>query len=97
MTPLDVVLIVVRTLPRGLVVLVMVVLPTFALRLTEVPVHHYHRAYGVSQFFNFRRVGRVGLDLLRLWIRLKLLRIGVPARLRSKVASPPSGFTKSVF
>jgi glycosyltransferase involved in cell wall biosynthesis len=33
-------------------------------RLVEVPVHHYHRAYGVSQFFNVRRVGRVGLDLL---------------------------------
>jgi glycosyltransferase involved in cell wall biosynthesis len=47
--------------------------------LTEVPVHHYHRAHGVSQFFNFRRVGRVGLDLLRLWFRLKLLRLGAPA------------------
>jgi len=39
-------------------------------RLTEVPVHHYHRAYGQSQFFNFRRVGRVGVDLLKLWVRL---------------------------
>jgi glycosyltransferase involved in cell wall biosynthesis len=47
--------------------------------LTEVPVHHYHRAHGVSQFFNFRRVGRVGFDLLRLWVRLKLLRNGTPA------------------
>jgi glycosyltransferase involved in cell wall biosynthesis len=50
--------------------------------LTEVPVHHYHRAYGVSQFFNFRRVGRVGLDLLRLWLRLRLLRRGAPRSLR---------------
>jgi glycosyltransferase involved in cell wall biosynthesis len=24
-------------------------------RFVEVPVHHYHRAYGQSQFFNFRR------------------------------------------
>ena len=23
-------------------------------RIAEVPVHHYHRAYGKSQFFNFR-------------------------------------------
>ena len=23
-------------------------------RVAEVPVHHYHRAYGKSQFFNFR-------------------------------------------
>jgi glycosyltransferase involved in cell wall biosynthesis len=51
-------------------------------RLTEVPVHHYHRAYGVSQFFNFRRVGRVGVDLLKLWAQLRLLRRGSPSRLR---------------
>src|SRR5436190_2015458 len=25
-------------------------------RIVEVPVHHFHRAYGKSQFFNFRRV-----------------------------------------
>jgi glycosyltransferase involved in cell wall biosynthesis len=43
-------------------------------RVAEVPVHHYHRAYGQSQFFNFRRVGRVGLDLIRLWTQLVLLR-----------------------
>jgi glycosyltransferase involved in cell wall biosynthesis len=42
--------------------------------ITEVPVHHYHRAYGQSQFFNFRRVGRVGVDLIRLWVELVLLR-----------------------
>lgn len=50
-------------------------------RLVEVPVHHYHRAYGVSQFFNFRRVARVGVDLLKLWIRLRLLRLDRPKRL----------------
>ena len=42
--------------------------------IEEVPVHHYHRAYGKSQFFNFRRVGRVGVDLLKLWVQLVLLR-----------------------
>ena len=27
-------------------------------RVREVPVHHFHRAYGQSQFFNFGRVAR---------------------------------------
>jgi len=40
-------------------------------RITEVPVHHYHRAYGKSQFFNFRRIARVGIDLLKLWWQLR--------------------------
>lgn len=40
------------------------------LGLAEVPVHHYHRAYGRSQFFNFHRVARVGVGLLRLWWKL---------------------------
>ena len=40
-------------------------------RITEVPVHHYHRAYGQSQFFNFRRIFRVGRDLLKLWWLLR--------------------------
>ena len=44
-------------------------------RITEVPVHHYHRAYGQSQFFNFRRVARVGVDLLKLWVQLVALRV----------------------
>jgi glycosyltransferase involved in cell wall biosynthesis len=51
-------------------------------RLTEVPVHHYHRAYGVSQFFNFKRVARVAIDLVNLWLRLRLLRQGIPRRPR---------------
>ena len=29
-------------------------------RIVEVPVHHYHRAFGRSQFFNFRRLFRTG-------------------------------------
>jgi glycosyltransferase involved in cell wall biosynthesis len=32
-----------------------------------VPVHHYHRLHGRSQFFNFRRVAQVALGLGRLW------------------------------
>jgi glycosyltransferase involved in cell wall biosynthesis len=42
--------------------------------VVEVPVHHYHRAYGQSQFFNFPRVARTLVELSGLWIRLKLLR-----------------------
>jgi glycosyltransferase involved in cell wall biosynthesis len=36
----------------------------------EVPVHHYHRAYGHSQFFNFRRLWRTAVQLSQLWWRL---------------------------
>jgi glycosyltransferase involved in cell wall biosynthesis len=39
-------------------------------RIVEVPVHHYHRAFGRSQFFNFRRLFRTGRDLLLLWFAL---------------------------
>ncbi len=39
-------------------------------RFVEVPVHHYHRAYGRSQFFNFPRLWRTARDLARLWWRL---------------------------
>ena len=43
-------------------------------RIAEVPVHHFHRAYGVSQFFNFRRIVRTALDVLRLWVSLVVRR-----------------------
>jgi glycosyltransferase involved in cell wall biosynthesis len=43
-------------------------------RIGEVPVHHYHRSYGKSQFFNFPRVGRTLVDLGRLWIELVIRR-----------------------
>ena len=39
-------------------------------RIAEVPVHHFHRTYGKSQFFNFPRVARTLLDLARLWFEL---------------------------
>ena len=38
--------------------------------IAEVPVHHFHRAYGKSQFFNLGRIFHVGRDLLRLWVQL---------------------------
>jgi len=40
-------------------------------RIAEVPVHHYHRAYGKSQFFNFRRIWRTGRQLWGLWWALR--------------------------
>jgi len=43
-------------------------------RIAEVPVHHYHRTYGRSQFFNFARVGRTLVDLVRLWLELVVRR-----------------------
>jgi glycosyltransferase involved in cell wall biosynthesis len=33
----------------------------------EVPVHHFQRAHGKSQFFNFPRVARVVWQLQKLW------------------------------
>ncbi len=39
-------------------------------RIAEVPVHHYHRAYGKSQFFNFARLCRTAIDVMKLWYAL---------------------------
>ncbi len=39
-------------------------------RFVEVPVHHFHRVYGRSQFFNLPRLMRVIRDILRLWLKL---------------------------
>jgi glycosyltransferase involved in cell wall biosynthesis len=58
-------------------------------RIAEVPVHHYHRAYGRSQFFNFRRLARTAADVMKLWVSLVVRRehravpAGTPAAARS--------------
>ena len=44
------------------------------LRFAECPVHHYHRAYGKSQFFNFKRLFKTFRDLSGLWWRLVVKR-----------------------
>jgi glycosyltransferase involved in cell wall biosynthesis len=49
-------------------------------RVAEVPVHHFHRAYGTSQFFNFRRIWRTGIDVLRLWWSLVIRKEHLKAR-----------------
>jgi len=39
-------------------------------RIREVPVHHYHRIHGKSQFFNFARVAKVLIGMTGLWWRI---------------------------
>lgn len=39
-------------------------------RIREVPVHHFHRMHGSSQFFNFPRVARVLVGMLGFWWRV---------------------------
>jgi glycosyltransferase involved in cell wall biosynthesis len=41
----------------------------------EVPVHHYHRAYGKSQFFNLPRIARTMTDILSFWWQLRVRRL----------------------
>jgi glycosyltransferase involved in cell wall biosynthesis len=43
-------------------------------RIVEVPVHHYHRAYGRSQFFNFTRLAKTAVDVFLLWYLLVVRR-----------------------
>jgi glycosyltransferase involved in cell wall biosynthesis len=43
--------------------------------IVEVPVHHYHRAYGRSQFFNFPRIRKTAIDVGRLWFALVIRRV----------------------
>jgi glycosyltransferase involved in cell wall biosynthesis len=43
-------------------------------KVAEHPVHHYHRAYGKSQFFNFPRIYRTAIDVMKLWWALVIRR-----------------------
>jgi hypothetical protein len=52
-------------------------------------VHHYHRTHGTSQFFNFRRVARTGLDVLKLWWALVVRR----EHLRAPAGAPAAART----
>ncbi|MBI4506672.1 MAG: glycosyltransferase family 2 protein [Chloroflexi bacterium] len=70
----------------------------FAIR--QVPVHHYHRAYGGSQFFNVPRIVRSICDLAQLWHRLvwqtRRQRRGAGACSTSHVASAASEMASEV-
>jgi len=41
-------------------------------KFAQVPVNHYFRSYGRSQFFNFKRIFDVAVELLFLWRELVL-------------------------
>ena len=43
-------------------------------RIEEVPVHHYHRSFGKSQFFNFPRLWQTARDVFKLWVKLVVVR-----------------------
>lgn len=49
-------------------------------RVAEHPVHHYHRAYGKSQFFNFPRIYRTAIDVMKLWWALVIRKEHVKGR-----------------
>jgi glycosyltransferase involved in cell wall biosynthesis len=64
-------------------------------RIVEVPVHHYHRAFGKSQFFNVRRIVKTAFDVMRLWFALVVLgqhrrRAAAPRLDSDKAAGPVS-------
>lgn len=42
----------------------------FGFKFQQVPVNHYWRTSGKSQFFNFKRVSKVVIGLLILWYKL---------------------------
>jgi glycosyltransferase involved in cell wall biosynthesis len=54
----------------------------------EVPVHHYHRAHGQSQFFNFRRVAATLVQLFELWVHLRL-RLRIRSRNTPRLPATP--------
>jgi hypothetical protein len=49
-------------------------------RFVEVPVHHYCRSYGQSQFFTPWRIAEVGINMARLWWRLVVRRRAMGSR-----------------
>jgi GT2 family glycosyltransferase len=60
-------------------------------RFVEVPVHHYPRTHGQSQFFNFASVARSLRDLAALWFRLVVFRRGEGASPADATTPAPSG------
>src|SRR5690348_1088149 len=55
-------------------------------KFQEVPIHHFWRTSGKSQFFNIPRVSKVVLGLLVLWYKLVIRK----DHLKSAVATSPS-------
>ena len=44
----------------------------FGYKISEVPVHHFWRTSGKSQFFNFRRLSATAGNLCKLWWKLRV-------------------------
>jgi hypothetical protein len=68
------------------------------LRVVEVPVHHYHRMHGRSQFFNFRRLFRTAIDVAKLWVKLVAFgrrRPATPAVFSNPPARHPDSLPRS--
>jgi glycosyltransferase involved in cell wall biosynthesis len=57
-------------------------------RVAEVPVHHYHRAYGKSQFFNFPRIFKTAFDVMRLWWSLVVRKEHLKTRAETVAVEP---------
>lgn len=57
-------------------------------RVEEVPVHHYPRLSGKSQFFRLGPVLRMARDVLALWVRLVVFKRGPRIAARATVAAP---------
>lgn len=43
-------------------------------KIAQVPVHHFWRTSGQSQFFNFERLTKTGANLFKLWWKLMVKR-----------------------
>jgi len=59
-------------------------------RFVDYPVHHFHRVHGRSQFFNFRRLFATGVNILRLWWELNVVR-DTPVNVAGHPAPPRPG------
>jgi len=57
--------------------------------VAEVPVHHYHRVYGKSQFFNFRRLFKTAVDVAALWVALVIRKEHLRPRARPVATTGP--------
>ncbi len=62
-------------------------------QMVEVPVHHYPRRWGRSQFFTLKHLSRVFLQLFSVWWHLVLLRrLGSrPVRCETAVSADQAG------
>jgi len=59
-------------------------------RIAQVPVNHFHRSYGKSQFFNVPRVARTLGDLARLWFELVVQKAHLKADASTRAAAERS-------